>query len=231
MSEKTASPTAKPTALPPIVSRDEWLKAREELLVKEKELTRALDALAAERRRLPMVRFRNDYALEGSAGKVRLLDLFERRRQLVVYHFMWHGTGRYCEGCSSFTDNIGHLAHLHARDTSLALVSNGPFSEIAPYQKRMGWTVPWYSAQGSGFAADCGVADGGFGLSIFLRDGERVFRTYFTRGRGVDRLRFDFNLLDLTPLGRQETWEDSPRGWPQTPPYQWWRLHDEYGAK
>jgi predicted dithiol-disulfide oxidoreductase (DUF899 family) len=221
----------KTKALPRIVSHDEWLKARQRLLVKEKRLTRALDALAAERRRLPMVQFRADYAFEGPAGPVGLLDLFAQRRQLVVYHFMWHGTGHYCPGCSSFTDNIGHRAHVHARDTSLVLVSNGPLSEIMPYQKRMGWTVPWYSAQNSEFSADCGVADGGFGLSIFLRDGDRVYRTYFTQARGVDRLRFDFNLLDLTPLGRRETWEDSPKGWPQTPPYRWWRLHDEYDGR
>jgi len=117
---------------------------------------------------------------------------------------------------------------LHARDTSLVLVSDGPVAEIASYQARMGWTVPWYSAQGSHFSAHSGVADGAFGLSIFLRDADRVFRPYFTKARGVDRLRFDFNLLDLTPLGRQEAWEDSPDGWPQTPPYEWWLLHDEY---
>jgi predicted dithiol-disulfide oxidoreductase (DUF899 family) len=216
------------TGLPKIVERAEWLKARQELLVKEKQLTHALDALAAERRRLPMVRFSKDYVFEGPTGKASLLDLFDGRRQLVVYHFMWLGAPKYCPGCSSFVDNIGHLAHLHARDTSLVLVSDGPLAEIAPYKKRMGWTVPWFSAQGSDFNSACGVIDGSFGLSIFLHAGDSVFQTYFTTARGVDRLRFDFNLLDLTPLGRQETWEDSPDGWPQTAPYQWWRLHDEY---
>ena len=144
-------------ALPRIVPHDEWLEAREELLVKEKQLTRALDALAAERRRLPMVRFSKDYVFEGSADKVSLLGLFDQRRQLVVYHFMWPGAPQYCPGCSSFVDNIGQLAHLHARDTSVVLVSDGPLAEIAPYKERMGWTVPWYSAQGSARATGCFV--------------------------------------------------------------------------
>jgi predicted dithiol-disulfide oxidoreductase (DUF899 family) len=225
---KTRNDALKQAALPPIVSNDEWLEAREALLVKEKELTRALDALAAERRRMPMVRIGSDHAFEGPEGKVGLAELFAGRRQLIVYQFMWHGANRHCSGCSGFTDNIGHLAHLHARDTSLVLVSNAPLSEIEPYRKRMGWTVPWYSALGHDFSAECGVAGGSFGLSVLLRDGDRFFRTYFTTSRGVDRLRIDFNLLDLTPYGRQETWEDSPKGWPQTPPYGWIRLHDEY---
>ncbi len=214
-------------AVPAVVSPEEWRAARDALLVKEKELTRALDALAAERRRLPMVRFGEDYVFEGPDGEVGLSDLFEGRRQLVVYHFMWSGD-HHCRGCSGFADNVGHLAHLHARDTTLAFVSSGPLAEIEAFGKRMGWTVPWYSSPRGDFGADCGTG-GGFGLSVFLRDGDGVFRTYYTSGRGVDRLRIDFNLLDLTPLGRQETWEDSPGGWPQSPPYEWWRLHDEYG--
>jgi predicted dithiol-disulfide oxidoreductase (DUF899 family) len=122
-----------------------------------------------------------------------------------------------CVGCSAFVDNIGHLAHLHARDTSLALVSRAPIAQIESFKQRMGWSVPWFSSFGSDFDADCGITTG-FGLSVFLRDGERVFRSYFTTARGVDRLRIDFNLLDMTPLGRQEEWEDSPDGWPQTTP-------------
>jgi predicted dithiol-disulfide oxidoreductase (DUF899 family) len=216
--------------LPPVVSADEWQAARDSLLVKEKQATRALDALAAERRRLPIVAFDKEYVFETPDGKATLVDLFDGRRQLIVYHFMMEpGDTDPCVGCSSFVDNIGNLAHLHARDTSLALVSNAPQAQIQPYQARMGWTVPWYSAFGSDFSADCGLS-GGFGLSVFLRDGDRVYRSYFTSNRGVDRLRMDFNLLDLTPLGRQEDWEDSPAGWPQTPAYQWWRRHDEYGS-
>jgi predicted dithiol-disulfide oxidoreductase (DUF899 family) len=218
-------------ALPQIVSPEEWLKARQKLLVKEKDLTRALDALAAERRRLPMVRIEKDYAFDGPRGKASLLDLFDARRQLIVYHFMFAPGSDPCTGCSSFTDNIGHLAHLHARNTSLVLVSRAPQAEIQPFTQRMGWTVPWFSSYGSDFNHDFGVTtqDGEtFGLSVFLRDGETVYRTYFTTARGADRLRIDFNLLDLTPLGRQEEWEDSPAGWPQTAPYVWWRKHDEY---
>jgi len=147
-------------SLPRIVSQDEWRVARQALLVKEKQATRALDALAAERRRQPMVK----------------ID-----------------------------------------------------AEIEPYRARMGWTVPWYSSAGNDFNLDCTGGEG-FGLSVFLRNGDSVYRTYSTTARGVDRLRIDFNLLDLTPLGRQEDWEDSPDGWPQTPPYVWWRLHDEYDA-
>jgi predicted dithiol-disulfide oxidoreductase (DUF899 family) len=215
-------------AFPKIVSRAAWQKAREKLLVKEKKLTLALDKLAAERRRLPMTPFATDYLLKGAAGAVSLFDLFEGRRQLVLYHFMWHGTKDYCSGCSSMVDNFSRLEHLHARDTSVALVSDGPMKEIMPFKKRMGWKVPWYSSLGTTFSRDCGVPKGSFGLSIFLRAGDSVFQTYFTADRGTDRLRFDFNVLDLTPFGRQETWEDSPKGWPQTAPYQWWRLHDEY---
>ncbi|MCC3373685.1 DUF899 domain-containing protein [Cohnella sp. REN36] len=220
--------TTDQTALPPVVPEDEWRNALEKLLVKEKELTRALDSLAAERRRLPMVRFDNGYAFEGPNGTEDLLDLFDGRRQLIVYHFMMDpGSDHRCRGCSSFVDNIGHLAHLHARDTTFVLVSPAPLSQIEPYKKRMGWSVPWFSSNGYDFNLACGVGKG-FGLSVFLRDNDRIFRTYFTTSRGVDRLRVDFNFLDLTPFGRQEDWEDSPEGWPQTPPYTWWRLHDEY---
>jgi predicted dithiol-disulfide oxidoreductase (DUF899 family) len=205
--------------LPPVVSSAEWQDARDALMVEEKAATRALDALAAKRRRLPMVRIEKDYVFEGPDGPVSLPDLFEGRRQLIVYHFMLGpGWERPCEGCSSFTDNIGHLAHLHARDTSMALVSRAPLAQIQPLKRRMGWSLPWYSSNGSDFNFDFGVSAGDsdemFGLSVFLRDGDDVFRTYFTSARGVDRLRPDFNLLDLTPLGRQEAWEDSPEGWP-----------------
>jgi predicted dithiol-disulfide oxidoreductase (DUF899 family) len=223
-------------SLPHIVSPAEWEAAREELLVKEKEATRARDALAAERRRLPMLRIDKEYGFEGPNGQASLLDLFDGRRQLILYHFMfgpgapgWPEAG--CDGCSMFVDNIGHLAHLHARDTSFALVSRAPLAKIAPYKERMAWAVPWFSSSDSDFNVDFGVTtDQGetFGLSVFLRDGDRVYRTYFTSGRGVEALGSNWTFLDLTPLGRQEDWEDSPEGWPQTPPYEWWRRHDEY---
>jgi predicted dithiol-disulfide oxidoreductase (DUF899 family) len=225
-------------SLPPVVSQVEWQLARDELLVKEKEATRAGDALAAERRRLPTVRIDKEYVFDGPNVNASLLDLFEGRRQLIVYHFMfapgvdgWPSAG--CPGCSFFVDNIGHPAHLHARDTSLALVSRAPLANIEPYKQRMGWTVPWFSSAGSEFNVDFGLTtDTGetFGLSVFLRDGDSVYRTYFTSGRGGEAAGTPWTFFDLTPLGRQETWEDSPDGWPQTPPYRWWRRHDEYDA-
>jgi predicted dithiol-disulfide oxidoreductase (DUF899 family) len=216
--------------LPQVVSPAEWQAAHEALLVKEKEATRARDALAAERRRLPMVRFDKDYLFDGPDGHVNLLDLFDGRRQLIVYHFMFDTGSAPCEGCSFFVDNVGHLAHMHARGTSFVLVSRATLAEIDTFRQRMGWAVPWCSTLGDGFNADCGITTG-FGLSVFLRDGDSVYRTYFTSGRGVEALGSVWTFLDLTPLGRQETWEDSPEGWPQTPPYEWWRLHDEYGAR
>jgi predicted dithiol-disulfide oxidoreductase (DUF899 family) len=213
-----------PEALPPIVTPQEWESAAAELLTAEKEHMRAGDALAARRRRMPMVEF-GSYTFEGADGPATLLDLFEGRRQLVVYQFM-RGPS-WCQGCCLFTDQIGHLAHLHARDTTMANVSLSRYEDLAALRERMGWQVPFYSSLGHDFAADCGTAEG-FGLSVFLRHGDRVFRTYFTSNRGGEAIGTVWSLLDRTPLGRQETWEDTPAGRPQTPPYQWWRLHDEY---
>ena len=227
------------TRLPNVVSQAEWLAASKQVLAKEKQLTRQHDQLAAERRRMPMVKIDKPYVFDGSAGTVSLLDLFEGRRQLIVYHFMFApGVGGWptagCPGCSLVVDQIAHLAHLHARDTSFVLVSRAPRSRIQTYQKRMGWTIPWYSSSESDFNDDFGVTTPKgetFGLSVFLRDGDNVYRTYFTNGRGVEALGSVWTLLDLTPYGRQEEWEDSPEGWPQTPPYEWWRRHDEYGSE
>jgi predicted dithiol-disulfide oxidoreductase (DUF899 family) len=226
--------------LPPVVSTEDWRAAIETLRVKEKEQTRARDALAAERRRLPMVHIDKDYVLEGPLGPARLIDLFEGRRQLILYHFMFGpNQDAGCDGCSMFVDQVGHLAHLNTRDTSFVLVSRAPIDKIERYRERMGWTMPWYSSFSSDFNVDFGVSpatpkegvyqDGeSFGLSVFLRDGDNVYRTYFTSQRGVEALGSVWTFLDLTPLGRQEDWEDSPPGWPQGPPYEWWRRHDEY---
>lgn len=214
-------------ALPPVVTSEQWQAARDELLVMEKAATRAQDDLAAARRRLPMTPFGTGYVFAGPEGEVSLLDMFDGRRQLVVYQMMDLGPDDYCSGCASFVDNVGQLAHLRARDTTFAVVSDMPMPQLTSFWQRMGWTAPGYSSRGNGFSADCG-AGGGFGLSVFLRDRDEAYRTYFTTSRGVDRLRFDFNVLDLTPFGRQEEWEDSPQGLPQTPPYTWWRLRDEY---
>jgi predicted dithiol-disulfide oxidoreductase (DUF899 family) len=223
--------------LPPVVLADEWRIAHDRLLAKEKDATRARDALAAERRRLPMVQIEKEYRFEGPDGSLSLPELFAGRRQLILYHFMfapgvdgWPTAG--CPGCSFFVDQIGNLAHLHARDVSFVLVSRAPLANIEAYRQRMGWTIPWYSSAENEFNVDFGLTtDQGetFGLSVFLRDGDKVFRTYFTAGRGVEALGSTWTFLDLTPLGRQEEWEESPAGWPQTPPYQWWRRHDSYG--
>lgn len=218
--------------LPRIVSRAEWQAARDQLLVKEKAATRARDALAAERRRLPMVKIDKDYVFEGEQGKVRLVDMFDGRRQLIMYHVMFGPSwNEGCVGCSMSVDNIGHLSHLHARDTSMVLVSRAPYAKLKAYQQRMGWTVPWYSSFGNDFNVDFGVTVGEeekSGVSVFLRDGNSVYHTYFTTGRGDEMLGTVWSYLDLTPFGRQETWEDSPAGWPQTSPYDWWRHHDKY---
>jgi predicted dithiol-disulfide oxidoreductase (DUF899 family) len=226
--------------LPPVVSATEWQAAREALLAKEKEATRARDVLAAERRRLPMVRIEKDYTFDGPDGKAHLPELFEGRRQLLLYHFMFGpNQDAGCDGCSMFVDQVGHLAHVHARDTSFALVSRAPLAKLEAYKKRMGWTIPWFSSFDTDFNVDFGVSpetpqpvyqDGeSFGLSVFLRDGDSVFRTYFTSNRGVEALGSVWTFLDLTPLGRQEEWEDSPAGYPRGNPYEWWRRHDEYG--
>lgn len=206
-------------SLPEIVSREQWRAAREELLVKEKAATRARDALGAERRGLPMVEVEEEYVFEGGDGKATLLDLFEGRQQLVVYHFMfapeWDAG---CRSCSGFLDQIGHLAHLRARGTTLVAVSRAPYTKILPFKARMGWTVPWYSSYGSDFNHDFEVTlehEGELverpGVSCFLRDRDRVFHTYSTYVRGLDGLGSTTGFLDLTALGRQEEWEE-PKG-------------------
>lgn len=216
--------------LPEIVTAKEWDVAREQLLEKEKALTRGQDALAAERRRLPMTAIPNTYTFITTAGRSSLLDLFDDRDQLILYHHMLKpGDKSPCAGCCMFVDNVGHLSHLHARNTSFTIVAKAPINEIVALADRLQWTLPFVETVDS-FNADMGVTDG-FGLSVFLRHNEEIYRTYFTRGRGVESLGSTWTFLDLTPWGRQETWEDSPRGRPQTKPYQWWRVHDEYPPK
>jgi predicted dithiol-disulfide oxidoreductase (DUF899 family)/ketosteroid isomerase-like protein len=241
---------------PGIVSRVEWLGARKALLAKEKEFTRQRDALNAERRRLPMVRVDKDYVFDGPHGPARLLDLFEGCQQLIVYHFMFDPSwDAGCPSCSFLTDNIGHLAHLHARKTTLALVSRAPLTKVEAYRRRMGWTIPWYSSFGSDFNYDFHVTldetvapveynytekavlrekgesyfthGESHGLSAFLRDGDNVFHTYSAYARGTDLLVGTYNYLDMTALGRQEDWEE-PRGRSDGPFMAWLRRHDEY---
>jgi predicted dithiol-disulfide oxidoreductase (DUF899 family) len=218
---------------PPVVSAQEWEVAREQLLVKEKQLTRARDALAAERRRMPWLAVEKTYQFEGAGGKLSLTDLFEGRRQLIVYRaFLEPGVFGWpehaCRGCSMLADQVAHVAHLNARDTTLAFVSRAPQADIARVKARMGWQMPWYTLT-DGFDADFGV-DEWHGTNVFFRDGERIFRTYFIESRGDEQMGNTWNYLDVTPLGRQEKWEDSPEGYPQTPPYTWIDWHDNYDA-
>jgi predicted dithiol-disulfide oxidoreductase (DUF899 family) len=254
-----------PMNLPPIVSREQWLVARKELLAKERELTLQRDILNADRRKLPRVRVESDYAFEGPQGNVHLPDLFEGRRQLIVYHFMFDPDpppagqsgapwDEGCPGCSHIGDSTPHLAHMHARDTSLVFVSRAPLAKILPFKARMGWSVPWYSSFGSDFNRDFHVTldevAGSFewnyrstadllragkigytkgelpGLSVFVRDGADIFHTYSTYARGLDPLISTYQFLDLTPFGRGEGWGGMPdlRGQRQG----WLRHHDRY---
>jgi predicted dithiol-disulfide oxidoreductase (DUF899 family) len=218
--------------LPPVVSAEEWRAAREELLVKEKELTRARDALAAERRRMPRLAVEQQYRFEGPEGPASLTDLFDGRRQLIVYRFFFEeGVNGFpekgCPGCSFVADQVAHLSHLNARDTTLAFVSRAPQADIQRLKERMAWDIPWFTLTDS-FDSDFDVAEW-HGTNVFLRDDEdRVFRTYLVDKRGDEQMGNTWNYLDVTPLGRQEIWEDSPEGYPQTQAYVWWNRHDEY---
>ena len=206
---------------PPIVSAEQWQQARDELLTAEKQATRTLDAIAAQRRRLPMVKFDKPYAFDTPTGSKTLLDLFDGRGQLVIYQFMDNGPDAYCPGCTWFTNNVpgqNAMDGLAKSDVSWVTVSNMPLSQIEVYKAKKGWTMPFVSSHGTSFSDDCG-ANGGFMLNVFLRDGDDVYRTYNTTQRGVDRLVFTNSILDLMPYGRQEDWEDSPPGWPQQPTY------------
>jgi predicted dithiol-disulfide oxidoreductase (DUF899 family) len=206
-------------SLPEIVSAERWKQERDQLLVAEKEATRVLDGLAARRRRLPMVAFDNArYAFDTPEGSKTLIDLFDGRPQLVVYQFMDNGPEEFCPGCTHFTNNVVDLSELADNDVSWTTVSNMPLAQIKAYKSKMGWTMPFVSSHGTSFADDCG-AHTGFMLNVFLRDGGNVYRTYATTARGVDRLLFVNNILDLVAYGRQEDWEDSPPGWPQHPTY------------
>jgi predicted dithiol-disulfide oxidoreductase (DUF899 family) len=215
-----------------VVSAKEWDVAWQQMLVKEKELTRARDALAAERRRMPWQVVEKAYSFEGPKGKVSLLDLFEGRRQLVVYRAFFepgvHGWPEHaCIGCSMVADQVSDLTHLNARDTTLAFASRAPQAEIARLRARMGWEhIPWYTVTDS-FDADFGV-DQWHGHNAFICDGDRVYRTYLINSRGDEAIGTVWSYLDMTALGRQEEWEDSPAGYPQTRPYKWWNWHDSY---
>ena len=222
---------------PAIVSAPEWKTALEEMLVKEKEHTCARDALVAMRRRMPWTPVEKNYQFEGPEGTVSLRDLFHGRRQLIVYRAFVdpdvHGWPEHgCVGCSLMADHIGNLAHLNARDTTLVYASRGSQADLARIKALMGWDHPWYTivpGPDGAFDTDFGV-DEWHGTNAFIRDGDRIFRTYFIDDRGDEVFVNTWNFLDMTALGRQETWEDSPEGYPQTKPYQWWRWHDAYAS-
>jgi predicted dithiol-disulfide oxidoreductase (DUF899 family) len=217
---------------PPIVSREDWDAAYQRMRAREKEVMRARDALAAERRRMPWLAVEKSYAFDGPNGRASLIDLFDGRRQLIVYRaFMEPGVARWpergCIGCSMVADQVAHPAHLNARDTSLAFVSRGSQADLKRVKAHMGWEhIPWFTLTDD-FDADFGV-DEWHGTNAFIREGDRIFRTYFVNGRGDEQMGNSWNYLDITALGRQEEWEDSPEGYPQTPPYRWWVWHDDF---
>ncbi len=233
---------------PKIVGRDEWLTARKTLLEHEKEYTKHRDRINAERRRLAMVKLEKEYTFEGSNGSVKLIDLFAGRTQLIIYHFMFDPNWeKGCMGCTGYVDALGDLSMLNERDTTFVLVSRAPLPKLEAYKKLKGWTVPWYSSFGSDFNYDFHVTldeniapieynyrdkaelekrnkpnvmqGESHGLSVFFRLGDDVFHTYSAYARGVESLTDAYSLLDMTPYGRQEGFEDSPPGWPQQPTY------------
>jgi predicted dithiol-disulfide oxidoreductase (DUF899 family) len=216
---KTGTPAqddAGAATLPPVADRATWQAQLDDLLVREKAHTREGDSIAAARRRLPMVEIDPAIPLTGENGTVPLLDVFEGRRQLIAYFHMWH-TGQpaagQCEGCTFFNGQVRELSYLHAREVTYATFSEGPYAESAAYRNFMGYEMPWYSAQGS---ADALLAGRWFGMQVcYLREGDRVFETYWSSGRAAEAWAPSYGLLDITVYGRQEAWEDSPAGWPQ----------------
>ena len=217
---------------PPIVSPQDWAAARDQLLIKEKTVTKARDALAADRRRMPWMAVDKAYEFEGPDGKVSLSDLFDGRHQLIVYRAFYEpgvlGWPEHaCRGCSMVADQVANVAHLNARDTTLVFVSRASQADIARLKASMGWDgIPWFTITDD-FDADFGVGEW-HGTNVFFRDADKLFRTYFVSSRGDEQMGGTWNYLDITPLGRQEVWEDSPEGYPQTPTYKWWNWHDSY---
>ena len=232
---------------PKVVSREEWLAERKKHLGHEKELTKHRDRVAAERRRLPMVQIDKDYVFDGPNGPVSLKDLFDGRTQLIVYHFMFDPEwDKGCPGCTGFVSSLGDLSMLYDRSTSFVLISRAPLAKLEAYKALKGWSLPWYSSFGSDFNYDFHVTldenvapveynyrsqaehekihgslmkGEAHGLSVFFRVDDDIFHTYSSYARGVEGLTNSFSLLDTTPYGRQEDWEDSPPGWPQRPTY------------
>ncbi len=217
------SPETPPPPRPPVVDDETWRRELAELRLREKAATRELDAIAAQRRRLPMVEL-PDYTLQGADGPVRLVDLFDGRSQLITYHHMWFPDSEWqCGGCTSFTSQFTRLEFLEPYDARFVIVTQGPIEEALAYRDRVGNRMEWFSTADSAFGADVDApAGGGFALNVFLRDGDTVYRTWSTTSRGVEQVAHTFPLIDVLPLGRQEAWQDSPAGWPQGPTYAGW---------
>ena len=220
------------TARPPVVDTETWQRELDALRTREKAATRELDAVAAQRRRLPMVEM-PEYVLDGADGPVRLVDVFADRSQLITYHHMWFpGEDWQCGGCTGFTAQFTRLEVLGDFDARFVVVTPGPIDEALAYRRRVGNTMTWYSTANSPFGADVGAPlGGGFAVNVFLRDGDTVYRTWHTSGRGTEQLGFGFGLVDVLPYGRQEEWQDSPAGWPQSPTYSRWADSPDIAAR
>lgn len=215
--------TSTSKALPEVVDLATWRSALDDLRRREKAATRELDAIAAQRRRLPMVEL-PDYTLVGADGPIRLADVFKGRSQLIVYNHMWDdGAEWQCGGCTSYTAQFTRLGFLDNYDARFVVVTTGPIAQALAYRTKVGNTMEWYSSADSSFAADVDAPPGGgFGVNVFLRDGDTVYRTWHTNGRGTEQLSYTFPLVDVLPYGRQEDWLDSPEGWPSSPTYSGW---------
>lgn len=218
-------------ALPSVVDAATWQKELAALRVREKAATRELDAIAAQRRQLPMVEM-PDYVLEGEDGPVRLAEIFGDHPQLIVYNHMWFEDAEWqCSGCTGFTTQFTRLMGLEKFDARFVIVTQGPIDEALAYKRKVGNEMTWYSTANSSFGGDVGAPpNAGFAVNVFLRDGDKVYRTWHTDGRGVERLSYLFGLVDLLPYGRQEEWQDSPEGWPQQPTYSRWAESAEIAA-
>jgi predicted dithiol-disulfide oxidoreductase (DUF899 family) len=201
-----------------VVDRNTFEAELDSLRTREKEHTREGDAISAARRRLPMVEVSSDITVTGPVGPLPLLETFEGRTQLIAYYFMWNPgrpAAEQCEGCTWVASQVSELSYLHSRDITYAVFCQGPYEESVRYRDFMGWEMPWYSAEESVDSLLVGRPVGSFRLVCYVRDGDRVFETYWTTGRGVEALDNSYALMDLTVYGRQEWWENSPDGWPQ----------------
>jgi predicted dithiol-disulfide oxidoreductase (DUF899 family) len=217
--------------LPPVVDAQTWQRQLDELRVREKAATRELDAIAAQRRRLPMVKMPG-YTLEGEEGPVRLADIFGGMSQLIVYSHMWfEGQEWQCNGCTGFTAEFTRLEFLEDYDARFVVVTQGPIDEALAYKRKVGNTMTWYSTANSPFGTDVGAPPGGgYAVNVFLRDGDTVYRTWHTDGRGTEQLSYAFGLIDLLPYGRREVWQDSPDGWPKEPAGNRWATSQAIAA-